>query len=147
MKNWKLKNIKDLKEVHGIINHLPKDSLKYIGVIGSYLFTDNWNDIDFICYDIKTGYLLRKVTADLDINIQIVFCTEDEFYDFKNLLTFYNTSVVYMIGTNEYLKSEKYIESDILYFNNNSLRKFKNSNVIIKEIEKMKRRGFKLNEE
>lgn len=111
-------------------------------IIGSYLYRDDYNDIDIVTNNIETGWKIRKNAKKNGIKVQIVFSSKDEFLDIEDLLTFRNTAFSYWNGS--YRFGDCYIESDKLEFNNNSLKKFKNSKVIFTEINKMLKRGFTL---
>lgn len=110
-------------------------------VIGSYLYRDDWHDIDIITADIETGWKLLQSAKEKKIRVQIVFMTEEEFNNIESILTFKNTAFSWHNGN--FVFSDIYVDSDVLQFNNASLVKFKNSKVIFAEINKMKERGFK----
>lgn len=129
----------DLPEIKILSEGINPASFK---VIGSYLYRDDYRDIDIVTANIETGWKLKENAKRNNIKVQIVFLSKDEFLDIEDLLTFRNTAFSYWNGN--YKFGDCYIESDKLEFNNNSLKKFKNSKIIFTEIEKMLKRGFKL---
>lgn len=145
MNNFKLRDSKTFKEVNKLLDEIPPNKHKNLKIIGSYLFTEKWKDIDFVCNDVETGYLLDQAGKKLGIQIQLVFATDDEFSNFEGYLTFFNTAVCYDCETKEFNESDGfklYKDSKILKINNKTLYKFKNSRVLFREIEKMKMRGY-----
>lgn len=131
-----------LRQEFSLIDSLTEriDKTKF-KIIGSYLYRNDFHDIDIVTADIETGYQLKLAAIKNKIKIQIVFVSENEFINIENLLTFNNISFSWYNG--EYIFGENFTDSKTLSFNNKSLIKFKNSKVIFAEIEKMKKRGFK----
>lgn len=130
---------KDLPEIKVLCKDV--DPMKF-KVIGSYLYRDDYRDIDIVTADIETGWKIRENARKNNIRVQIAYMNEDEFTNIENLLTFKNTSFIWWNG--DYKFGDCFVDSDKLEFNNESLKKFKNSTVIFKEIEKMIKRGFTL---
>ena len=147
MENWKLRKTEELTEIKQLLKEIPEEYQTQLKVVGSYLFTENWHDIDIVTPDIYVGYLIKEVGRNHKIPIQIILATPEEFDHFQEYMTFHNTAVCYDCFMDNYYSTLEFKElnmedSNELKLNNKSIEKFKNSSIVFREIEKMKKRGF-----
>lgn len=131
----------ELPELEKLFENIDKEKVK---VIGSYLYSNDFSDIDIVTYDIDTGWKIKEKAFEEKILVQIVYVEKDEFDNLENLLTFNNTSIVFHNG--KYKLGKNFTSSKDLSFNNDSIKIFRNSQVIFKEIRKMKLKGYNYEE-
>ena len=138
----KLKTIEEMPELQIITEDTDPKLWK---VIGSYLYCNDFNDIDILTKDIPTALKIyenfQKYYSRANFSCMPRIVDEYEFNEVENYLTFKNLRFTYYNG--KYFYGRGFVNSNVLQFDLNSVNLgFKDFKTILKEIEKLKKRGF-----
>ena len=142
-------SIFNFREDFSIIKRIL-DKTDDVKIIGSYIYNNSFKDIDICIKDPIIGYKIKEKAKKEKIKIQLILVDSDIYNNIEDYLTFENLCfcVHFKNGEPNFIESNKFItlckggNEKLLKFNEQSLKLFKNVQVINFEIKKLLERGF-----
>jgi len=125
------------EEADLLLRGIDKTKVK---ITGSYLWYPYWNDIDCCTYSTDIAWALLKNAHKYRLKVDCKVVTKEQFDNIEHLMTFCNFCMCYYEG--KLIKSYKFVNSQVLIENLDSLDIFKDITAIRKAYAKNIARGF-----
>ena len=127
----------EFTEIDKLLENVDPAKVK---ITGSYLWYPEWGDIDCATYDPAVVYRLKQNAIRHGIKIDIKVLSYENFDRLEDLMTFKNFCMAYYCG--KIIKSKKFINSQYLEANPESVSIFNFSAGILEAYRKNLARGF-----